>query len=702
MTFRMGIDIGGTFTDFALVDGRTGRLAVHKQLTTPDDPSRAVLEGVKHLAAKENIRVRDLTAIVHGSTLVTNSVIERRGAVTGMLVTAGFRSVLDIGIERRYDLFDLKLRFPSPLVPFELRRELRERMRSDGSVETPLALDDVRAAVSDLVDTYGVESLALCFLHSYRNPAHELAAAELIAREFPKLYVSVSSSVYQGMREFERWTTATVNAFTQPVVDRYLTDIESGLQGAGFSGSFTIVTSSGGAVTPNTARQFPVRMLESGPAAGALMAAYLGRQLGWDRLLSFDMGGTTAKGALIRDGAPIKRYDFEVARIHEFKQGSGLPLKIPTIDMIEIGSGGGSIAAIDDRGVIRAGPRSAGAMPGPTCYGRGGAKPTLTDADLVLGYLDADYFLGGDMKLDVSAAQASLIDDVGARLDLDATRAAWGVHATINEDVSRAFRVHASERGFDYRGCAMVAFGGSGPLHAVRIARKLRIPKVLFPAGAGVASALGMLISPLAFEVVRSFKIDLDELDAGMFSSIFSAMAEEASNFLMRAGVRRDDIDLYRALDMRYIGQGYEIEVPVPTTFGEGNIKATLRTLFSEAYRTVFSGALDEKLEIMTWKLEAKARNGSNVDVRHLGEASDGAQSARKGSRAAYFPELGGFVDCPVYDRYALRIEQSITGPALIEEREATCLIGPGDRATIDLGKNILVEINGIGDDNDH
>ena len=392
MAYRIGIDIGGTFTDFALFDEAGGAMSIHKRLTSADDPAAAVLDGLAEMLAKAGVAIAAVDAITHGTTLVTNAVIERKGAVTGMLTTAGFRDILDMGLEQRYDLFDLRLGFPEPLVPRYRRREVDERMRYDGTVERPLDLASARTAIADLVAQHDIKALAICLLHAYANPTHEQAICELAAAAFPDLHVSASAEVFAGMREFERWSTTVINAYTQPMFDSYIARLEAGVAALGFIGRLHVMTSSGGALAPDAARRFPVRALESGPAAGVLMTALHGRGLGLPELLSFDMGGTTAKGALVRDHQPLKRYDLEVARVHEFKQGSGLPVRIPAIDMIEIGAGGGSIAELDDRGLIRVGPRSAGADPGPACYGLGGIAATLTDANLLLGYLDPEFF----------------------------------------------------------------------------------------------------------------------------------------------------------------------------------------------------------------------------------------------------------------------------------------------------------------------
>lgn len=691
MTFRIGIDIGGTFTDFALIDDATGAITIHKQLTTPHDPSAAVLEGVDAILAQKGIAIADVSSIIHGSTLVTNSLIERRGAPVGMLVTNGFRDVLDIALETRYDLYDLHIQLPAPLVPRSMRIEMDERIRVDGSVETALDLGAVDVAVDRLVED-GAASIAVCFLHAFTNPAHEQAAAARITERHPQIYVSSSADIFPFMREYERWTTTTMNAFTQPTVDRYLSRIEDGLAARGFGGLLHIMTSSGGTVTAQIARRYPVRMLESGPAAGVLMSNFHGRALGLDRILSFDMGGTTAKGAIVRDGAPLKKYEIEVARVHEFKKGSGLPAKIPVLNMIEIGSGGGSIAGLDARGVIRVGPQSAGADPGPACYGRGGERATLSDANLLLGYYDADHFLGGKMKLDLAAAETVISRDIAEPLGLDVMRAAFGIHEVVNEDVARAFRVHASEQGFDYRSACMIAFGGSGPAHAARIARKLRMPRVVFPRGSGVMSAFGMLVSPLAFETARTQRIGWDELDADRFGQILDELADSAAAFLRDAGVASEDVEIVHRLDMRYVGQGYEIEVELPAGEDHAKVLADLPLRFAQNYAKLFSlSYLREPVEILNWKVEAR---GPSPEISRLTFAGKPAgANALKGTRRAYFEDAGGFIDCPVYDRYLLTPADRIVGPAIVEEAECTAVIGPGDVATLDANGNLIADI---------
>ncbi len=691
MSWRIGVDIGGTFTDFALLDGASARTWVHKELTTPSDPALAVLQGVPKLLASARAAIEDVKAIVHGTTLVTNAVIERKGARIGMLVTAGFSDVLEIGRELRYDMFDLRQRFPNPLVQRRFRVEVQERVRYDGTVEIPIDLVAVRRVIADLVDRGRIQALAVCLLHSYANPEHERAIAALAAADFPNLPVSISADVWPQIRELERWTTATVNAYTQPMVDRYLDRLEKGLTTLGFRGRLYIMTSSGGTVLPSVARRYPVRLLESGPAAGALMAATLGRRLGARDVLAFDMGGTTAKGCIIRGSVPLRRYDFEVARLHEFKRGSGFMLKIPVIDMIEIGAGGGSIAIMDTLGVLRVGPESAGADPGPACYGRGGTRPTLTDANLVLGLYDPDRFLGGTMRLDIKAARESITDSVAIPIGLSVERAAWGIHEIINEDVARAFRIHASERGVDYRNCTMIAFGGSGPAHAIRIARKLRIARVVIARGAGVFSALGLLASPLAFEVVRSRALPLADIRGGWWETHIAPLVAQAMAPLREAGVRDAAIQLRCRLDMRYIGQGHEVEVALPDNAAHLDAPA-LSALFEARYSALYNYILPEaSAQIVSWKIEAigpDPLSGQTVQIQS--DVMSG--SALRGTRIIHLDDASS-TDCPIYDRIAIACDAVIKGPALIEEPDSTCMIGPGDVAHIDAENNLVVDL---------
>ncbi|WP_108659792.1 hydantoinase/oxoprolinase family protein [Acuticoccus kandeliae] len=687
---RLGIDIGGTFTDFALIDGAQERTVVHKRLTTPDEPSRAVIDGISAIAAEAGIAVGDIGEIVHGTTLVTNALIERRGAKVGMLVTEGFRDTFDIGQEQRYDLYDLRLRFAEPLIARRHRMEIKERISHTGAVLTPLDEAAVEEALTTLVETEACEAIAVCYLHAYRNPAHEEATRALIAARYPDLFVSTSSGVFPYARELERWTTTAANAYAQPMVDRYLARLLDGLTGIGFAGSLAIIGSGGGLLSPETARRYPVRLLESGPAAGVLMAARLSDVHGTESLLSFDLGGTTAKGALVRGGKPAKAYTFEAAHTYKHMSGSGLKLQIPVIDMVEIGAGGGSIVRVDALGLLRVGPESAGAAPGPVAYARGGKALTLTDANLALGYLDPDYFLGGTMPLDAAAAERALAA-VAKPLDLEPLRAAWGIHDIANEDIARAFRMHATERGFDYRRSGMAAFGGGGPIHAARIARKLKVPHVIFPAGAGVMSAFGMLAGEVQFEVIRSESVRLDALEPDAFAARLAELADEASAYLRASGLSDEEIRVERRLDMRYSGQGYDIEIVLPDGPAD-TLVAALPGLFAEAYGRIFEVTLAEPIEIVSLKVEASGPRPATLAVSGYGGDGD-AEAALKGSRLAYFPTAGGLIETPVYDRYRLAPGSDIMGPALIEERESTVLLDSGDVGLVTPSGDIVAMI---------
>ena len=694
MTWRLGIDIGGTFTDFALLDQAGQKLAIHKQLTTPLDPSAAVIDGIQEILKKNNVPISDVSVIAHGTTLVTNAVIERKGVLTGMLVTSGFEDILDTGMEQRYELFDLRITYPEPIVPRNLRKGISERIHFNGDIETEIDMKQVLGATQELVEIYNVKALAVCFLHSYVNSSHESAVVKFLQNQFPDLYISASSEVYPNMREFERWTTTAINAYTRPMTDHYLQKLEGDLKELGFDGQLYIMTSSGGMLSPITARRFPVRLLESGPAAGMLMSAVQGKALELPNILSFDLGGTTAKGALVRDYKPLKSEQMEVDRVNEARKGSGFPLRIPVLDMIEIGSGGGSIAGIDDRGLLKVGPRSAGANPGPACYGKDGGYAALTDANLLLGYLDPDFFLGGEMKLDKRASEIAIEKNVGLPLSLSTLRASWGIHDSASEDIARAFRIHAAERGFDYRNATMVAFGGSGPLHAMGVAEKLKIPRVVFPIGAGVYSALGLLASPLSFELSRSRRVIVDDIDLKIFSNLFEALADETTNSLREAGVPNNEIHISRQIEARYFGQTHEIEVYLPEEQSIDDTFYNLRKLFEKRYSEVYSFAvIDAPIEIINWKVIA---SGPKPDFK-MGYTIDSEKNTQldlaiKGTREVYF-EKGGFQETPIYDRYLLTEGMKILGPALVEERESTCLVTVGSNAFIDPVLNIIAEL---------
>ena len=698
--FEIGVDIGGTFTDLVLVEAGVRVVASHKLLTTPDDPSRAVLAGIGDLVARTGVTCNRVGRVIHATTLITNATIERSGAPTGMLVTAGFRDILDIGREFRYDLSNLKIDFPEPLVPRAMRREVSERILATGAVELPLDEAAVIAAVTQLHNDHGIASLAICFLHSYQYPAHELLAGRLVAQAFPDLHVTLSHEVSPFSREYERWTTATINAYTRPLIDTYLDRLQEALRTLGFAGGFGVMTSSGGIATVEVARRFPVRLIESGPAAGVLAAAYLGQDLADNTdVLAFDMGGTTAKGAFVVSGDSVKHSEIEVARVNAFQKGSGLTARVPAIDLIEIGAGGGTIAELDQRGLIRVGPRSAGADPGPACYGRGGTRATLTDANLLLGYLGADSFLGGTMSLDTGAAERVVQHAVAQPLDIPLERAALGIHDTVNEDVVRALRVHAAELGLDYRRFPIVCTGGSAPIHAVGVARKLRAPRVVFPLGAGVMSAFGLLVSPPSHEIMRSDLQRLDDLDTEAVRARFAPLAEEARGYLGGAKLVAAALEARYFIAMRYVGQGHEITVEISDPFRSDGVIDGIREAYEGRYRDIFGiSFLDQSLECVEWKVEVFVKSGMgkrlHFDPLAGEERSPKHPSSPTRTRPAYFAPGGWIENCPVYDRYGLRPGSSVAGPALIEERESTAVLGPGDSAVVDRSGNLLVNIH--------
>ena len=560
---RVGFDIGGTFTDFILVDGASGALHLHKCLTTPEDPSIGALAGMSDLLRAAGLGLAEVDHVVHGTTLVTNAIIERSGARLGLLTTRGFRDILQMGTEQRYDIHDLFLTFPEPLAARRDRREIAERVSRDGTVIEALDPEAVRREVRDLVDD-GVEALAICFLHAYRNPVHERAARDVVQAAYPELPVSISSDVHPQINEYERSSTTAANAYVQPLMSAYVRRLERELRRRGFRGRFHLIQSSGGLTAPETAQALPIRFIESGPAGGAQASALVGRAIGHADLLSFDMGGTTAKASLIQDGEPDIAPMLEAARVHRFKKGSGLPVHAPVIDMMEIGAGGGSIARVDELGLLKIGPESAGAEPGPACYGQGGIRPTVTDANLLLGYLDPRYFLGGRMALDRAAAESAMAR-LASDLGLTIPEAAWGIYDLVSENMAGAARVHIVEKGRDPRRYAMVAMGGAGPLHAARVARKLGVREVVVPPASGAASALGFLVAPVAYEAARSWPMRLADPDFAAVESLLRELEAEGRARLVEAGVADGAaVAVQRQADMRLRGQMHEISVLLP------------------------------------------------------------------------------------------------------------------------------------------
>ncbi|GGG36670.1 hypothetical protein GCM10010964_25680 [Caldovatus sediminis] len=696
-TARIGVDVGGTFTDLVLHDARRNVVRTGKLLTTPDDPSEAIVAGIRRILDEAGLAPGEVHSIVHGTTLVTNTVIERTGAIVGLIATEGFRDVIEIGREIRYDLYDLFLEPAPTLVPRHRRRTVPERLDAEGNVLRPLDEGAVREAARDLVEREGAEALAIAFLHSYRDPRHERRAAEIVRSLYPDLPLTLSSAVAPEIREFERTSTAVANAYVQPRMRRYLDRLEAQLTALGFEGRLYVMLSGGGIAAVREAKEFPIRLIESGPAAGAMAAAFLARLAGLDRVVSYDMGGTTAKMCLVEDFAPHHKFDFEAGRVRRFVKGSGLPLKVSVVDMIEIGAGGGSIARVEEgSGLMKVGPRSAGAKPGPICYGRGGTEPTVTDADLLLGRLDPAYFLGGEMRLDPDRVRRAFAEGVGARLRIPATEAALGVQRLVDETMAAATRMHLAEKGRDPRRYTLVAFGGAGPVHAYALAKLLKIRRVVVPLGAGVASALGFLVAPPASDMVRSYVARLERTDWAHVNALFAEMAEEGRRLLTEAGADPARIALRPSAEMRHVGQGFEIPVPLPSlALGPADLPA-IRAAFFASYRERFGRTVEEvPIEALSWRLACSA---PGQDIRldaALGAAAPAradAAAARRGTREVVF-EGAGPLACAVYDRYALAPGARFAGPALVEERESTCVVGPDAQVTVDSVLNLVMDL---------
>ncbi|MGZ8486361.1 MAG: hydantoinase/oxoprolinase family protein [Candidatus Binatia bacterium] len=687
--YRVGIDIGGTFTDMLLV-GDDGAAVIAKTLTTPGDPSLAVENALRPVLENGSVDARQRGTLIHGTTLVTNALIERKGALTALLTTAGFRDAVEIGREHRYELYDLNLDLPKPLVPRHLRFDVPERMAADGSILQELDEAFVRKLVGELRDK-GIKAIGVCYLNSFRNPAHEKRTAEIIAEVAPQIRVSLSCEVVAEIREFQRTSTTLANVYVQERVSDYLAQLQARLDKIGFRGSFFVMLSSGGIATRETASRFPVRLLESGPAAGAIAAAEAGMGSGHRDLLSFDMGGTTAKLCVIENGQPLKTHEFEVDRVYRFRKGSGLPVRIPVIDMIEIGAGGGSIARVDSLGLLKVGPDSSGADPGPVCYGQGGTQPTVTDADLVLGYLDANYFLGGKMQLDLERTKKAL-ERLGKPLKMTAQQVAWGIHQIVNENMANAARAHLGERGKDPRRMPMYAFGGAGPVHGYRVAEILRLPALISPFGAGVGSTFGLLSAPLAFDFVRSAYSRMDRLDWNLANRLLDEMAHEGRKVLQTSGLSTAEIRYQRTADLRYIGQGHEVSVALPDgVLGVGDLPR-IAAEFERTYESLYGRkGPDVPLEVINWRVVA---SGARPDMKvKLPRNSTHGGDARKGSRLAFFPETNGYVETSIYDRYTLEPGMQFNGPAIVEERESTLIVGAGGLARVDERLNVVVEL---------
>jgi len=672
--YRLGCDIGGTFTDFVLLNDRTGEMTINKCLTTPKDPSEAVEEGIKEMLKKISSFVGQLEEVIHGTTLVINAIIERKGAKTGLITTRGFRDILEIGNEKRYDNYDIFAEYPEPLVPRPLRQEVDERILSDGRILKKLSPKDVKAVLSKLIDM-GIESLAVCLMNSFENPVHELEIKDIVLKEKPELSISISCEVLPQIREYERTSTTVANAYVKPLTQRYIARLSQRLDSLGSTGKLFIMLSSGGITSAETAQENPVRIIESGPTAAVISGEYYGRMFNIPDIFCFDMGGTTAKSCLIQKGEAGMVSTFEVGRVHRFAKGSGLPIQVPVVDLMEIGAGGGSIARISKLGLLKVGPESAGADPGPVCYGLGGTEPTVTDADLALGYLDPNYFLGGEMKLDKNGAEKAIEEKIAKPLGTTQTEAAWGIHDLINETMGGAAKTHIAEKGGNPKIITVVAYGGAGPVHAYGLAKKLKAPRIIVPPIAGVGSALGFFTAPRAFDLVRSHKISLRDADLANIEKLFQEMEKEGA-IALQAGGAGGNIIYERSLDMRFIGQGYETNILVPTRDFSQMSREEVRGLFDETYKKLYGRTYSESpIEFVTFRVRVRLPERA-LQLPRIEKKVASLEDTIKGQRLAYSPITRDFIPYTVYDRYSLFPGAKFDGPAIIEERESTVIAG--------------------------
>jgi N-methylhydantoinase A len=674
---RIAVDVGGTFTDVALE--ASGKRFTTKLLTTPSAPAEAVLRGIACVLGLAHVEPRSVAMVVHGTTLGTNALIERKGARTALITTEGFRDVVEIRHENRFEQYDVNVDLPQPLVPRRLRYPVRERIDAHGNVLVALAEEDVAHAI-DCLARERVQSVAVGFLHSFINPAHEQRARELLERRLPGVPVSLSCEVSPEMREYERFSTACANAYLQPLMSHYLKRLAEGLAADGFRCPLFLILSGGGIATVETAIRFPVRLVESGPAGGAIFASHIAAQCGLEKIISFDMGGTTAKICLIDDATPQTNRAFEVARVYRFKKGSGLPLRIPVIEMVEIGAGGGSIASIDALGRIAVGPESAGSEPGPACYGRGGADPTVTDADVLLGRIDPAGFSGGRFRLDRAKAEAAVGKGIGAALHLPLGLAALGISEMVDENMANAARVHTIESGKNVGDRTLVAFGGAAPVHAARVAEKLAIDRVLIPSDAGVGSAVGFLRSPVAYEIVRTDLQRLSKFDPECANGLLAAMRAEAEGIVRQAAGEAPLVER-RSAFMRYRGQGHEISVPLDARRYTGEDARVLRNAFEDRYRRLYSRIVPGvDIEVLSWVLELRAP----LEPWNEPEIEATSEPAKPcGRRPLCDPATGQLVEVPLYRRADLRPGMEVRGPAVIAEDDTSIVVAPRFEASM-------------------
>jgi N-methylhydantoinase A len=691
--YRLGCDIGGTFTDFVLLNDTTGELTVHKCLTTPKDPSDAVEFGIRALETKVPGHLRDLSEIIHGTTLVINAIIERKGAKTGLITTKGFRDVLELGRESRYSVYDVFCEYPEPLVPRRFRLEVDERLRSDGSVIKPLRENEARAVVRRLLDM-GVDSIAVCLLNSFENPAHELMLKDIILSEAPDISVSISYEVLPQIKEYERTSTTVTNAYVKPLTGKYLSKLAGRIESIGVNAKLFIMLSSGGVTSVNTAAEFPVRIIESGPTAAVISGEYYSKLFNIPEIFCFDMGGTTAKSCLIQKGVASVVPTFEVGRVQRFAKGSGLTIQVPVVDLMEIGAGGGSIAKISKMGTLQVGPESAGADPGPICYGLGGNAPCVTDSDLLLGYLNADYFLGGEMRLDREKAALGIKEVIADPLKVSPIKATWGIHNLINETMAAAAKTHIAEKGGNPKLVTIIAFGGAGPVHAYGLAKKLGAPRLIIPPNAGVGSAMGFFTAPRAFDLVRSHKVALETADFSEIETLFQTMETEGLKTLKSSG-GDEEVKFERSIDVRFIGQGSETNIEIPQTPFARIKREDIRKQYDDIYEKLFGRTYpDSPVEFINFKVRASLP----VRLLTLHEKTFSGNSldkAIKGQRPAYSEKADDFIPFTVYDRYTLPANVSFEGPAIIEEKESTVIVGEDASVSMDRYGFLWIDLEG-------
>ena len=682
---RIAVDIGGTFTDIALDNGAS--LYTAKTLTTPRNPVQGVIDVIRIACENAGCRCESIGSVIHGTTLATNALIERKGARVGLITTEGFRDIIEIAYERRYDQYDIFIDKPDLLVTRENCWTVRERVTADGSVLQELDTRKCHALLKS-IDRQGIESLAICLLHSYANPSHEVALRDWIQIRRPNLSITLSSEVCPEIREFDRACTALANAYIKPLMASYLNQLASALTTEGIAAPLFIVTSGGGITTLDTATRFTIRLVESGPSGGALLAAKIALECGVDNALSFDMGGTTAKLCLIDKGKPQRSRQFEIGRAERFVKGSGLPVRIPVVEMIEIGAGGGSVARVDSLQRLAVGPDSAGSDPGPACYGLGGEQPTVTDADVALGIIDAKAFAEGRVRLKVKSASQTIKSRIGSILNLSTNQAAYGISQMVDENMANAARVHAVEHGKEVSARTMIAFGGNGPLHATRIAEKVGVNKIIVPRNPGVGSAVGFLGAPISYEIIRSLYMRGDRLDHQAVARLFSAMENEGRS-VVRAGTTRTKLVERRLAFMRYQGQGHEIEIELPAGRLGARLGKQLRQRFNVLYEQRYGRTVPNvDVEIINWAFIV-ATPGVSVSRLPVARKLRPAQTGIK--RRIYWGQQRKILEFPCYQRMSLKAGDYINGPALIIEPQTTTLVSPRFDATIDRAGNIIL-----------